>query len=413
MPQPLLARSLRLLAVLLLLVAAWAARQEARAQLAVRADTVYTMTGDGAGRIVDGVVLVEGGQITAVGPAREVAIPDGYEVREAVVVTPGFIDARSVVGLAGIYNTDADQDQLDTSAPIQPELRAVDAYNAREALVAWLRRLGVTTVHTGHGPGALVSGQTMIVKTTGATAAEAVVREPAMLAMTLATSVESNFESPGTRAKRAALLRQAFVDAQAYAEKRAGENPPPRHLGHEALARVLAGEMPALVTAHRAHDITAALRLADEFGFEMVLDGGAEAYDLTGELSAAGVPVIVHPTMIRTVGDAENAAFTTAGVLHRAGLAVAFQSGYEGYVPKTRVVPFEAAIAVAHGMGRAAALRALTLDAARLLGIAERVGSLAPGKDADLALFNGDPLEYTTQTCTVIIDGAVVSDACQ
>jgi imidazolonepropionase-like amidohydrolase len=171
--------------------------------------------------------------------------------------------------------------------------------------------------------------------------------------------------------------------------------------------------MPALVTAHRAHDIAAALRLADEFGFELVLDGGAEAYTLTDELAAAGVPVLVHPTMIRTVGDAENAAFTTAGVLHRAGLAVAFQSGYEGYVPKTRVVPFEAAIAVANGLGRTAALRALTIDAARLLGIADRVGSLEPGKDADLALFDGDPLEYTTQTCTVVIDGAVVSDACQ
>jgi imidazolonepropionase-like amidohydrolase len=180
----------------------------------------------------------------------------------------------------------------------------------------------------------------------------------------------------------------------------------------ETMARVLAGEVPLLVAAHRLQDVKAAMRLADEFGFRLVLDGAAEAYDLTDEIRAAGIPVIVHPTMIRTYGDAENAAFTTAGTLQRAGIPMAFQSGYEGYVPKTRVVPFEAAIAVAHGLDRAAALRALTIDAARLLGVEDRVGSLEEGKDADLALFDGDPLEYTTQTCTVVIDGAVVSDDC-
>ncbi len=379
----------------------------ATAQIAVRADTVHTMAGD---PIVDGVVLVEGGVIAAVGPASGVEIPSGYETYEAVVVTPGLIDARSTVGLAGIYNRPYDQDQLDTSAPIQPGLRAIDAYNPREDLVAFLRGLGVTTVHTGHGPGALVSGQTAIFKTTGTTINEALVDSVTMVALTLGPQVGRSFDSPGTSAKGVAMLRAALPDAQQYAEEEPSERAP--DLGKQALVRVLEGELPALITAQEATEIQAALRLAEEFGFDLVLDGGAESYLLIDEIEAAGVPVIVHPTMARPGGAMASAAFTTAGRLHEAGIPVVFQSGFEAYVPRTRVVLFEAAVAAANGMPRAEALRAVTIDAARLLGIDERVGSIEEGKEADLALFDGDPFEYTTRTCTVLIGGEVVSDTC-
>jgi len=187
--------------------------QSATAQIAIQADTVYTMAG---APIVDGVVLVRDGEIEQVGAANDVAIPSGYQTLSTSVVTPGLIDAHSVVGLAGMYNTDADQDQLDTSSPIQPELRAIDAYNAREELVAWIRDLGVTTVHTGHGPGAPVSGQTMIVKTNGTTMGTALVDSTTMVAMTLGPSVERRFQSPGTRAKTVAMLREHFIQAQTY-----------------------------------------------------------------------------------------------------------------------------------------------------------------------------------------------------
>ena len=383
---------------------------EVNAQYAVEADTVYTMAGD---PIVGGVVLVENGRISAVGPAGSVDIPSGVRTLEASVVTPGLIDARSTVGLSGIFNVDADQMQLETSSPMQPELRATDAYNAREELVSWIRSLGVTTVHTGHGPGATVSGQTMIVKTNGRTIDEALVDSVAMLSMTIGPSVSRNFESPGTRAKGVAMLRQKMIEAQQYEQKQAGDAAGPRDLGMEVLVDVLNGEIPALITAHRARDIMSALRLKEEFGFEMVLDGGAEAYLVADEIKAAGIPVFVHPPMIRTYGPAENASFTTPGVLHEAGISIAFQSGYEAYVPKTRVVLFEAAIAVGNGLSREAALQALTIDAASLLGLDGEIGSIEEGKDADLVLYDGDPFEYTTQVCTVLIDGRIVSSECQ
>ena len=154
--------------------------------------------------------------------------------------------------------------------------------------------------------------------------------------------------------------------------------------------------LPLLVTANRANDILTALRLAKEFDIRMVLDGAAEAYLLVDQIKAAGVPVILHPTMLRAGGDTENLSIETAATLQKAGIPVALQSGYEGYVPKTRVVLFEAAVAAANGLTFDEALAAVTIDAARILGVEARVGSLEAGKDGDLALFDGDPFEYIT-----------------
>jgi imidazolonepropionase-like amidohydrolase len=385
----------------------------ATGQIAIRGETVYTMAG---APIQDGVVLVRDGRIERVGPASQIRIPNGYRTLEARVVTPGLIDARSVVGLAGIFNHPHDQDQLEQSAPIQPELRAIDAYNPREELVEWIRNLGVTTIHTGHGPGALISGQTMIAKTFGETLTEALVDSTTMISVTLGPSVSRNFSSPGTRAKSAAMLRAELIRAREYRERRASEDVSrrgSRDLRLETLAAVLDGRVRALVTAHQAPDILTALRLADEFGISIVLDGAAEAYLVLDEIRAAGVAVILHPTMIRTSGETANASFETASRLREAGIPFALQSGFESYVPKTRVVLFEAAITAANGQSFANALASITIDAARILGIDGRVGSLEAGKDADLVLFDGDPFEYTTRTCGVIINGVEVSSECR
>jgi imidazolonepropionase-like amidohydrolase len=382
-----------------------------QAQIAVRGGVVHPVSGP---PIADGVVLIEGGKIRRVAPAAEVTIPEGTRLIEAAVVTPGLIDAHTSVGLTGILNQAQDQDQLERSEPIQPELRAIDAYDAREELVAWVRSHGITTIHTGHAPGALISGQTMIAKTRGSTVDEAVLTPFAMVAATLGDGalVEGD-KTPGTRSKAVALLRAELIKAQEYRRAQAAVDsalPPPRDLRLEALGKVLALEVPLLVTAHRVHDIAGALRLQEEFGFRLVLDGAAEAPLLLERIAAAKVPVLVHPPMARPTGQMKNASMALALRLDEAAIPFAFQSGYESYVPKTRVVLFEAAVAAGRGLPFTRTLEALTRDAARILGIADRVGTLEPGKDADLALFDGDPFEYTTHVTAVIIDGKIVSD---
>lgn len=382
----------------------------AAVDLAVRGSIVHTMAGD---EIVDGVVLIEGGRIVAIGRAAEVAIPAGVEILQAEIVTPGLIDARATVGLTGILNQDHDQDQLERSEPIQPGLRAVDAYNPQDPLVAWLRDLGITTVHTGHAPGELISGQTMVVKTHGTTVDAAVLREAVAVAATLDESAfKPGPASPGTRGKAVAMLREALLAAREAAAKKAAapaNEPTARNLGHEALQRVLSGELPLLVYAQRAQDIASALRVAEEFGLRLWLDGAAEVGTLVDEVREAAVPVFVHPPMMRAYGSLENASFATAALLAAEGIPFVFQSGYEAYVPKVRVVLFEAAVAVAYGLPTDRALQALTIDAARLLGVADRVGSLEVGKDADLALWDADPFEYTSHCTAVVIDGKVVA----
>jgi len=385
------------------------------AQLAVRGGTVYTMEGPA---LQNGVVLIGAdGRIQQVGPAASTPIPAGWRTLEAAVVTPGLVDGRSVVGLAGYLNQPHDQDQLETSSAIQPELRAVDAYNPREALVDYVRSLGVTTMHTGHGPGALMSGQTMVVKTRGASVEEATVMPVTTIAMTLGPEVGANFSgNPGTRARGMALVRAEFLKAQdALPQLRADGTLSPRNLRTEILARALRGEVKVLITAQRSTEILGALRLQREFGFPLILDGAAEAYNLVDEIREAQVPVILHPTMARHSGTLENATLETARILRDAGIQVSLQSGFEAYVPKTRVILFEAAMAAAYGLSFEEALRSITLAPAQILGLADRVGSLAPGKDGDLVLFNGDPFEYLTLVCGVVIEGQVTNEdpACQ
>jgi imidazolonepropionase-like amidohydrolase len=379
--------------------------ERAEAQIAVKGETVYTMAGDA---IQNGVVLIRDGKIENVGPSNRVRIPGGYDVYEAKVVTPGLIDARSVVGLAGYYNQQHDQDQLETSSAVQPELRASDSYNAREFLVGYLKEHGITTIHTGHGPGAVISGQMMLVKPTGTTIDQALVQDGTMLSMTLGSVVRRNFSSPGTRSKAVAVLRQELIRAQNYAQRRADGETNGTDLKSEVMADLIDGNITALVHVQTSSDIMTALRIQREFGFPMVLEGAAEAYLVLDEIKEAGVPVIIHPTMARPGGDLKNLSFETAAKLQEAGIPVAFQSGYEGYVPKTRVARYEAAIAAANGLGMEQALYAMTAGASKILGIDDRVGTLERGKDADVVLFDGDPFEYLTRVEAVIIDGSVV-----
>jgi imidazolonepropionase-like amidohydrolase len=225
-----------------------------------------------------------------------------------------------------------------------------------------------------------------------------------------------------------AMLRAELIKAREYRAKRqaaagAGESdeseaktdsdkkkdPPPRDLRLEAMVSVLDRKLPLLVTAQRAQDITSALRLAKEFEFDLWLDGAAESHLLLDEIKAANVPVFIHPLMARPSGELRNFSLETPAKLLEAGIPVVFQSGYESYVPKTRVVLFEAAKSVANGLTLEQALAAITREPARILGVADRVGTLEVGKDGDAALYDGDPFEYTTHCVGVVIDGQVLS----
>ncbi len=395
----------------------------ALAQVAIKAKTLHTMAGPA---ITDGVVIIQNGKIAAVGPAASTPIPDGLRILEANVATPGLIDARCTVGVSGLLNQKQDQDQLERSGPIQPELRAIDAYNPLDPLVDHVRSFGVTTINTGHAPGELISGQTALIKLRGTTVDEAVIKPVSAVAATLGPGAQRD-SAPGTRAKMVSMLREQLIKARDYqksldkaAQPAAADpdgkpataaEPPARDLRLELLAQVLKGEIPLLISANRAQDIASVLRLKEEFStLRIVLDSGSEAYLLTAELKAAGVPVFLHPTMIRAFGEMENMSVETASKLRAAGIDVAIQGGFESYVPKARVILFEAAIAAANGLSFDEALATITITPARILGVADRVGSLEVGKDGDVALYSGDPFEYTTLCTGVVIDGVVMSE---
>jgi imidazolonepropionase-like amidohydrolase len=379
--------------------------------LAGRIDSVATKS------ISNGVILVEGGKITAVGPASDVKVPEGWPVLTAAVVTPGLIDAHTVVGLSGAANVGADQDQDEMSDPNQADLRVLDSFNPREPLLEFLCREGVTVVHAVPGRANVIAGQTGIFRTSGRTAESMTLRFPAGLLVNLGESPKSSYphRQPTTRMGTAALLRTALAQAQNHARKVAAakseDKRPPYNPKLEALGLALDGKLPVIFAAHRADDLCTALRLAKEFKLSPRLDLATEGYLIADRLTEAKVPVVVHPTMQRP-GSMEtyHSQLCNAAVLADHKIPLAIGTGFEAYVPKTRVLRHEAAMAMVNGLGYDRALRAITLDAARILGIDKQRGSIEKGKVADLVLFDGDPFEHATHVTYTLIEGRVVYD---
>jgi imidazolonepropionase-like amidohydrolase len=227
----------------------------------------------------------------------------------------------------------------------------------------------------------------------------------------------SQHKPPSTRMGTAEIIRKALLEAQIYqhkwqewdkSDKKDASKRPAHDLKLEALAHVVTGDAPAIFVADREDDISTALRIAREFSLKPILAQATEGYLAREVIRRAGVPVIVGPTMQRLDAlQTENATLENAALLAQVGIPVAFSSGFEGYVPKNRVLLFEAAVAAANGLGGDRALEAATMGAARILGIADRVGSLEPGKDADLVIFDGDPFEYTSHVEAVLVNGEV------
>jgi imidazolonepropionase-like amidohydrolase len=367
--------------------------------------------------IVDGAILIEDGKIRYVGPRAQFKYPSGTPVLTAREVTPGLIDAHTVVGLTGKLNIPADQDQDEMSDPNQADLRVLDSFNPNEPLLQFLRENGVTVVHAVPGRANVIAGQTGIFRTHGRTAEGMTVRFPAGVLVNLGEVPKQSYPNrlPGTRMGTASLVRTALTQAQAYARQRAetkdNDKLPPHNLKLEALMPVLEGKIPLVFAAHRADDLSTALRLAGEYKLHARLDLATEGYLMADLIAAAKVPVVVHPTMQRPSSmETYHSHLGNAAILADRKIPMAIGTSYEGYVPKTRVLRHEAAMAMVNGLGFDRALRAITLDAARILQIDDHFGSIETGKVADLVLYDGDPFEHATHVLYTLCDGRVVFD---
>jgi imidazolonepropionase-like amidohydrolase len=369
-----------------------------------------------AGTITDGAVVIRDGKLAAVGRRADVEIPADARVLTAAEVTPGLIDSHTVVPLTGSLNIPADQEQDESGDSNQADLRVLDAFHPEEPLLGFLRDTGVTLIHATPGRQNVFAGQTGVFRTQGRTATEMAVAFPFAVQVNLGETAKGDGKGPRTRMATAHVLRSALALAKAYAQKKKAatdpEKTPSVNLKQEALVPVIERQRPLLVSAHRGDDLLTALRVGEEFGAKVILDLATEAYLIPEPLSKAKVPVVVHPTMQRAGGAMEtlNSQLGNAAALADAKIPITIATAYESYVPKTRVLRYEAAMAMVNGLGRERALAAITLDAAKLLGVADRYGSLEVGKVADLVLYDGDPFENVTHVTYTIMDGKPVFD---
>jgi imidazolonepropionase-like amidohydrolase len=365
--------------------------------------------------IAEGAVHIRDGKLVYAGPRESFDLPAGIPIVTAAVVTPGLIDAYSVVPLNGAYNISADQDASETTDPNQADLRVLDAFHPAEPLLRYLLQQGTTVIHACPARDNVIAGQTGVFRTHGTSAEAMAVRFPQMMLFNLGDAPKATYpdRKPNTRMGTASIVRGALSEAANYSRKRKAAkdeaSQPDRNLKHEAIGQVLDQKLPAMFVAHRADDLITALRLTEEYKLKSRLALGTEAYLLGERLTAAKLPVIVHPTMQR-VGDLEtyNSFLGNAAALADRGVLIAVSSGVEGYVPKTRVARYEAAMAMVYGLGFDRALRAVTLDAAKILEIDDRFGTLEAGKAADLVLYDGDPFEYASHVQAVVVDGRLV-----
>ena len=362
--------------------------------------------------IEKGTLVVRDGKIVAAGAG--VAVPAGAETHDMAgrTIMPGLVDTHShIASPAG----------GDSSAPIQPDVRVLDAVNVRSSGIKRAQAGGITTVNVMPGSGHLLSGQTLYLKLrAGLVVDDFLITLPdgriaGGLKMANGTnSIRTTGPFPGTRAKSASLVREQFVKAQEYRAKlrAAGDDAakrPARDLAMESLVEVLEGKRTVHFHTHRHDDIVTVLRLAEEFGFKPVLQHVSEGWKVADQIAKAGAPASI--IIIDSPGgklETVDVAFKTGGVLEKAGVLVGFHT--DDYITDSRFFLRSAGMAVRAGMSRDKALYAMTMAGARMLGLDSRVGSLEPGKDADFIVLSGDPLSVYTHVEQTWVEGAKVFD---
>ena len=380
--------------------------------LAVVGARVVPVEGD---PVPDGVVLVRDGRIEAIGPRGEVEVPADAEVVDAEGgwVLPGLIDAHVHLGVWEEGEGWAGQDTNEMTDPVMAAARAIDGINPREVGFDDALMGGITTVNVTPGSGNPIGGQAVALKTYGRVVDEMVLRNPTGIKSALGENPKRVYgeqkKTPSTRLGVALVLRRAFAAARSYQARVAAAEGKPvdTDLVAEVLGKVLDREIPWRQHCHRADDIATALRLADEFGYLLVLDHGTESYLLADLLAEKQVPVLYGPLIVsRSKVEVRDRSLRAPGILDRAGVEVSIITDHP-------VVPIEylitqASLAVREGMDRDAALRAVTINPARVLGVDDRVGSLVVGKDADVVLWSGDPLELRSRVLRTWIGGVEV-----
>jgi len=368
--------------------------------------------------IQDGIVLLRDGKIAAVeGPGF--AVPSGVDVVDAAGkwVLPGFIDAHAHAGVHEEAEGWAGQDTNERTDPVAAHVRAIDAINPadlgfRDAITG-----GVLAVNVNPGSANPIGGQTAAIKCWGRTVDQMVLREPAGMKSALGENPKRVYgernETPATRLGTAAVIRGAFVAAQNYQAKLAAADSKDsvpersvveRDLKLEALGRVLRREIPWRQHCHRADDIATAMRMAREFGYDLVIDHGTEAYLIADQIAAASIPVIIGPLFTsRSKVELRNRSLANPGRLAAAGVTIAITTDHP-VVPINFLI-HQATLAVKEGLDPVTALRAVTINPARIIGVDARLGSLSVGKDADLVIWSGDPLDVMSRAELAFVDG--------
>jgi imidazolonepropionase-like amidohydrolase len=384
--------------------------------VAITGGRVVPITGE---PVAGGTVLIADGRITAVGAG--LAVPSGATVIDATGswVLPGFIEAHGHVGVSEEAQGWAGEDTNEMTEPVTAQVRAIDAINPADLGFRDAVTGGVLAVNVNPGSGNPIGGQTAALKCWGRTVDEMVLRAPSGMKSALGENpkrVYGNKEKmPSTRLGTAAVIRSALVDAANYLARledrerkpEADRAPVDRDLKLEALGRVLRREIPWRQHCHRADDIATAIRIADEFGYDLVIDHGTEAHLLADIIAARGIPVIIGPLFTsRAKVELRNRSLANPGRLAAAGVTIAITTDHP--VVPIHFLVHQATLAVKEGLDPATALAALTINPARIAGIDERLGSIEPGKDADLVIWSGDPLDVRSRVRRALIEGTEI-----